>query len=140
MKILLVNPKTPDTFWSFRHALRFISKKSSEPPLGLLTIAALLPKDWDRQLVDMNIEPLLDEQIQSADYIFLTGMHVQKQSFDDVVNRSKQLGTPVVAGGPMCTMEPEEFSEIDYLILNEADIQLPLRSYSSALCLRHFLI
>jgi radical SAM superfamily enzyme YgiQ (UPF0313 family) len=125
MKILLVNPKTPDTFWSFRHALRFISKKSSEPPLGLLTIAALLPKDWDRQLVDMNIEPLLDEQIQSADYIFLTGMHVQKQSFEDVVNRSKQLGTPVVAGGPMCTMEPKEFSQIDYLILNEAELTLP---------------
>ncbi len=125
MKILLVNPITPDTFWSFRHALRFISKKSSEPPLGLLTVAALLPNDWDLQLVDMNIEPLLDDQITSADYIFLTGMHVQKQSFMDVVNRSYQLGTPVVAGGPMCTMERELFPMLDCMILDEAELTLP---------------
>jgi len=126
MKILLVNPEIPDTFWSFRHALSFISKKSSEPPLGLLTIAAILPQNWDKQLIDMNIEPLLDEQISSADYIFLTGMHVQRQSFIDVVNRSHQLGTPVVAGGSMCTMEQEEFPQIDCMILNEAEVTLPM--------------
>ena len=100
MKILLVNPEIPDTFWSFRHALSFISKKSSEPPLGLLTIAAILPQNWDKKLIDMNIEPLLDDQISSADFIFLTGMHVQRQSFIDVVNRSHQLGTPVVPCAP----------------------------------------
>ena len=63
MKILLVNPEIPDTFWSFRYALKFIRKASSEPPLGLLTVAALLPAEWQKRLVDMNVEPLKDKQI-----------------------------------------------------------------------------
>ena len=78
MKILLVFPEIPTTFWSFHNALKFISKKSSEPPLGLLTLAAMLPKSWEKRLVDMNVTTLLDEQIQWADYIFLTGMNVQR--------------------------------------------------------------
>jgi radical SAM superfamily enzyme YgiQ (UPF0313 family) len=126
MKILLINPEIPDTFWSFRHALKFIKKRSSEPPLGLLTVAALLPADWHKQLIDMNVEVLRDEQLTWADYVFLTGMHVQKKSFDEVVCRCKALGVKVVAGGPMCTMEPDDFPGVDHLILNEAEITLPL--------------
>jgi len=126
MKILLVNPEIPDTFWSFRHALKFIKKKSSEPPLGLLTVAALLPEDWQKKLVDMNVEPLNDKQLAWADYVFLTGMHIQKKSFNEVVSRCRLAGVKIVAGGPMCTMEPEKFSGIDHLILNEAEVTLPL--------------
>jgi radical SAM superfamily enzyme YgiQ (UPF0313 family) len=121
MKILLVNPQIPTTFWSFHNALKFISKKSSEPPLGLLTVAAMLPDEWEKKLLDMNVDVLRDEQLNWADYVFLTGMHIQKKSFREVVARCKSLSIPVIAGGPMCTMEPEEFTDIDHLILNEAE-------------------
>jgi radical SAM superfamily enzyme YgiQ (UPF0313 family) len=126
MKILLVNPEIPSTFWSFRHALKFIEKKSSEPPLGLLTVAAILPEDWEKRLIDMNVEKLSDTDLQWADYVFITGMHIQRDSFLNVVSRCKDLQKKVVAGGPMCTMEKEQFTHIDYLILNEAEITLPL--------------
>ncbi|MBI2626546.1 MAG: B12-binding domain-containing radical SAM protein, partial [Candidatus Nealsonbacteria bacterium] len=70
MKILLVYPKYPETFWSFKHALKFIGKKATFPPLGLLTVAAMLPSDWQKKLVDMNVENLGDSDIKWADYIF----------------------------------------------------------------------
>ncbi len=126
MKILLVNPEIPNTFWSFRHALKFIQKKSSEPPLGLLTVAALLPEDWDKKLIDTNVESLSDSDLLWADYVFITGMHIQRDSFLNIVKRCNRLQKKVVAGGPMCTMEKELFTNIDHLILNEAEITLPL--------------
>ncbi|HSN93584.1 MAG TPA: B12-binding domain-containing radical SAM protein, partial [Anaerolineaceae bacterium] len=69
MKILLVYPEFPDTFWSFKHALKFIGKKSSSPPLGLLTIAAMVPQDWEKRLVDLNIEPLKEADLEWADWV-----------------------------------------------------------------------
>ena len=126
MKILLVSPKIPSTFWSFRNALKFVSKKSSEPPLGLLTIANMLPKEWPVKLVDMNVRQLKDKDILWADYVFLTGMNVQRESFQDVLWRCQSLGVKVVAGGPMMTTEHETFSGIDHLILNEAEETLPM--------------
>ena len=80
MKILLVYPHYPETFWSFSHALRFVSKKAAFPPLGLLTIAAMLPEDWDKKLVDMNTNSLSDEDIKWADYVFISAMVVQQKS------------------------------------------------------------
>jgi radical SAM superfamily enzyme YgiQ (UPF0313 family) len=126
MKILLVFPKIPTTFWSFHNALRFISKKSSEPPLGLLTIAAMLPKKWDKKLIDMNVSTLLEKDIQWADYVFLTGMNVQRQSFEEVINQCNEFNTPVIAGGPMVSTEGNVFEGIDHYIMNEAEITLPL--------------
>ncbi len=126
MKILFVYPETPTTFWSFRHALRFISKKSSEPPLGLVTVASLLPKDWEKKLIDMNVTVLKDKHLLWADYVFLTGMNVHLESFKKVVNRCNILGVKVVAGGPMCTTDYEQFQGIDHFILNEAEITLPM--------------
>jgi radical SAM superfamily enzyme YgiQ (UPF0313 family) len=114
------------TFWSFRNALRFIAKKSSEPPLGLLTIAAMLPADWQVQLIDMNVTTLTNNHIQWADYVFLTGMHVQKASFDEVVHRCNHFGIPVVAGGAMCTLDPDKIAGVDHFILGEAENVLPL--------------
>lgn len=125
MKVLLVYPETPTTFWSFRNALKFVSKKSSEPPLGLLTVAAMLPPAWDLRLVDMNVTPLRDEDIRRADMIFLSGMTVHFDSMKEVIARAKAAGVKVVAGGPLCTSIPEEFEEVDHLILNEAEITLP---------------
>ncbi len=126
MKILLINPETPATFWSFRNALKFISKKSSEPPLGLLTVAALLPQDWEKKLVDMNVSRLTDEQLRWADYVFITGMNIQKKSMQEVIDRCHALGKPVVAGGPFCTTEYQELHGVDHFVLNEAEITLPL--------------
>ncbi|MBN2410875.1 DUF4070 domain-containing protein [candidate division KSB1 bacterium] len=126
MKILLVYPETPATFWSFRNALKFIAKKSAEPPLGLLTVAAMLPANWQKKLVDMNVSRLKDKHILWADYVFLSGMNIQQKSFNEVVERCNHLGVKVVAGGPMVTTEDyKKFHGVDTFILNEAEITLP---------------
>ena len=126
MKILLVSPETPSTFWAFRNAIKFIAKKSSEPPLGLLTVAAMLPDNWQTKLIDMNVSALTDAHIVWADYLFITGMNVHKDSFKKVVRRANELDTPVVAGGPMVTTDHEEFLGVEHFILNEAEITLPV--------------
>ena len=126
MKILHIYPKSPTTFWSFHHALKFISKKASLPPLGLLTVAAMLPGDWEQRLIDMNVEEITDADIRWADYVFLSAMSIQKESTLSVIARCKTLGVKVIAGGPMFTTYPEEFKDVDHLVLNEAEITLPL--------------
>lgn len=125
MKILLVYPKSPSTFWSFHNAVKFISKKSAEPPLGLITVAAMLPRKWDKKLIDMNIRSLKDEHILWADYVFLTGMNIHKESFKKVVRRCNELNRKVVAGGPMVTFDHKEFLGVDHFVLNEAEKTLP---------------
>ena len=126
MKILLVYPETPNTFWSFRNAMRFVSKKSNEPPLGLLTVAALLPADWQKKLIDMNVCHLKDEDILWADYVFVGGMNIHFKSIKKIIKRCNELDAKVVAGGPMFTTEYEEFSDVDHFVLNEAEITLPM--------------
>jgi len=126
MKILLVYPESPSTFWSFRNALRFISKASSEPPLGLLTVAAMLPETWEKKLIDMNISPLKDEHLHWADYVFISGMNVHITSFKEIIARCNELGVKVVAGGPLVTTDYQEFEGVDHFVLNEAEITLPM--------------
>ena len=125
MKALLIYPEFPDTFWSFRYALKFIHRKASSPPLGLLTIAAMLPEDWEKRLVDMNVEGLNDNSLRWADLVFLSAMSVQKQSVKEVIARCKAAGVRVVAGGSLFTTEYEAFGDVDHLVLNEAEITLP---------------
>ena len=126
MKILLVSPRVPDTFWSFKHALRFISKKAGEPPLGLLTVAAMLPAEWQKTLVDLNVRELTDSEIAHADYVFLSAMSIQEASARTIIERCNKLGTKVVAGGPLFTSRYDEFEGVDHFVLNEAEITLPL--------------
>jgi len=126
LKILLVYPYYPDTFWSFRHALKFISKKAAFPPLGLLTVAAMLPEEWEKKLVDMNVTSLTDEDLKWADYVFVSAMVVQRDSAKDVIARCKQLNAKLVAGGPLFTTGYEEFDGIDHFVLGEAEVTLPL--------------
>ena len=90
VNILLIYPEFPDTFWSFRYALKFIRKKSISPPLGLLTIAAMLPAAWNKRLVDLNTRQLRDEDLAWADYVFISGMAVQRRSAREV----SIIGTP----------------------------------------------
>lgn len=125
MKVLLVNPQVPETFWSLCHALKFISKKALLPPLGLLTIAAMLPKTWTLKLVDMNVDPLDDADIDWADLVFLTGMFIQRRSAEEVIDRCRSRQTRLVAGGPLFNAIPELYPTIDYLVLKEAEETLP---------------
>jgi radical SAM superfamily enzyme YgiQ (UPF0313 family) len=125
MKILFVYPQYPDTFWSFKHALKFVSKKAAFPPLGLLTVAAMLPGEWDKKLVDMNVDPLLDKDIRWADYVFIGAMAVQRASANEVIARCRKLGAKTVAGGPLFTANFEEFdATVDHLVLGEAEVTL----------------
>lgn len=125
MKVLLVYPKYPDTFWSFKHALKFVSKKAANPPLGLLTVASLLPVKWNKRLIDMNVESLNKKDIMWADIVFISAMNIQKVSANEVIKRCKSLEKKVIAGGPLFTEEPENYTHVDHLILNEAEITLP---------------
>ena len=121
MKILLVYPQFPDTFWSFKHALKFIRKKASSPPLGLLTVAALLPSEWEKRLVDLNVTELADQDLKWADYVFVSAMIVQRDSAQSIIQRCRSIGVKVVAGGPLFTMEYDQFPDVDYFVLNEAE-------------------
>ena len=125
MKILMVYPGYPDSFWSFRHALKFINKKASFPPLGLLTIAAMLPDGWQLKLVNMNVRGLKNRDIKWADYVFISAMITQRSSAREVIARCNKLGVKVVAGGPLFTTEYEEFSGVEHFILDEAEVTLP---------------
>ena len=126
MNILLVYPKYPDTFWSLKHVLKFISKKAAFPPLGLLTVASMLPKAWQKKLVDVNVTELRDEQIAWADMIFIGAMIVQMDSAQEIIHRCKAQGKTVVAGGPAVTTQPDKLEGVDHYVLNEAEITLPL--------------
>ncbi len=125
MNILLVYPLYPDTFWSFKHALKFVSKKASFPPLGLLTVAALLPKVWCKKLIDMNANKLTDDDILWADFVFISAMSIQSESANEVIERCNKLNVKIIAGGPLFTSSPEYYQNIDHLVLNEAEITLP---------------
>ncbi len=125
MKALLIYPSFPDTFWSFRHSLKFIRKKSAFPPLGLLTVGAMMPVEWSKRLIDLNVEKLTDEDLAWADYAFISAMVVQRQSAQQTIARCKEAGLKVVAGGPLFTSEYERFDEVDHFVLNEAELTLP---------------
>jgi radical SAM superfamily enzyme YgiQ (UPF0313 family) len=127
MKILLIWPKFPDTFWSFKYALPFIDKKAVFPPLGPLTVAAILPREWEKKLIDLNVEDLKDKDLEWADFIFISAMVIQKESVNEISKQTKKFNKKIVAGGPLFTTGYEEFlDKIDYFVLGEGEISLPL--------------
>jgi radical SAM superfamily enzyme YgiQ (UPF0313 family) len=125
MNVLLVCPQYPDTYWSFKHALKFVSKKAAHIPLGLITVASLLPREWNKRLIDLNTSVLRDADITWADYVFIGAMAVQSVSANQIIDRCILLNVKTVAGGPLFTEEFEKYDRVDYLILNEAEITLP---------------
>ncbi len=125
MNILLVYPEFPDTFWSFKHALKFVGKRSALPPLGLLTVAAMLPPEWPVRLVDMNVRKVTEKDLAWADCAFISAMIVQRDPARRIAARLKAAGLKVVAGGPLFTSEHEQFEDVDHFILNEAELTLP---------------
>ncbi len=136
IRILLVNPEYPATYWSFKHSLSFVNKKALLPPLGLLTVAAMLTDEYEPSLVDMNTSPLTDDDILRADLALVTGMIVQKDSFLEVVERCNRLHTPIVAGGPYPTSLYETIPGVDHFIIGEAEESFPrfLRDYGAGRC------
>ncbi|HEX6728853.1 MAG TPA: radical SAM protein [Pyrinomonadaceae bacterium] len=124
MKVLLVNPEFPDTYWSFRHALFFEGKKSAYPPLGLLTVAAMLPAKWERRLVDMEVRRLNRSDLEWADMVFVTAMLVQKASLLRTIERARALGKRVVIGGPYVSTT-EELPDADHIFIGETEHTLP---------------
>ncbi|HMD96694.1 MAG TPA: DUF4070 domain-containing protein [Terriglobia bacterium] len=121
MKVLLVYPEFPDTFWSFKHALPFLGKRSAFPPLGLLTVSAMLPAHWERRLVDMNVQPLKDSHLDWADVVFFSGMIVQGPSMKTAIARAKQHGRTTVVGGPIVSTQDSNLAEADHLVEGEAE-------------------
>lgn len=126
MKILFIYPEFPDAFWDFRRALPFISKRAALPPLGLITVAAMLPSTWEVRLADMNVTRLDNADLAWADYVFIGAMVVQRKSAEKLIDFCHSVGKKIVAGGPLFTMEHGSFPKVDYFILNEAEITLPL--------------
>ena len=125
MKILFVYPQYPDTFWSFKYALKFVSKRAAFPPLGLLTVAAMLPHLWEKKLVDMNVTALTDEDLKWADYVFISAMTIQRNSVKEVITRCKDCKAKIVAGGPLFTTGYEEFDGVDHFVLGETEVTMP---------------
>lgn len=125
MNVLLVYPEFPDTYWSFRHALKIEGKKAAFPPLGLLTVAAMLPETWERRLVDLNVTPLRDRDIDWADMVFVSAMIVQNESLADVVLRCRGRGKKVVVGGPYVSTSSERLPDADHIFIGEAETTLP---------------
>ncbi len=131
--VLMVYPEVPSTYWSFKSSLRFAGKKAQFPPLGLITVAAMLPEEYEVRLVDMNVRKLSDRDIRWADVVFISAMIVQKESFNEAVRRCKTLGKTVVAGGPYPTSSYEHIEGVDHFILGEAERVLGdfLRDYEN---------
>jgi radical SAM superfamily enzyme YgiQ (UPF0313 family) len=125
MNVLLLYPEFPDTFWSFKHALKFILKHAAFPPLGLLTVAAMLPRHWDKRLVDVNARKLRERDLAWADLVFISAMIAQQDSAHALITRCREAGKTIVAGGPLFTLEHEQFPEVDHFVLNEAEATLP---------------
>lgn len=126
MKILLVYPEYPNTFWSLKHALQFVNKKAVMPPLGLLTIASMLENNHELKLIDLNVRSISDKDILWADYVFISAMITQKESANEVIRQCKKLDIKIVAGGPLFNNLHHEFPEVDHFILNEGEATLPL--------------
>ncbi|NLI83371.1 MAG: B12-binding domain-containing radical SAM protein [Deltaproteobacteria bacterium] len=121
MKILFIYPKVAETFWSFKHALRVVRRKSAFPPLGALTVAAMLPQEWEKRLVDLNVRDLTDADLRWADYAFISAMIAQKESTRDVIDRCMHLGVKTVCGGPLFNSYREDYPDVDHLVLGEGE-------------------
>ncbi len=128
MRALLVYPQFPKTFWSYEKILELVNRKVLLPPLGLITVAAILPQTWEFKLVDRNIRAVTDDEWQWADIVIMSGMIVQKADMLDQIAIAKRYGKRVAVGGPYPTSMPQdmEAAGVDYLILDEGEITLPM--------------
>lgn len=125
IKVLFVYPQIPTTFWGFKYALKFISKKAASPPLSLPTIAAMVPEAWDKKFIDMNVSRLKHKHLEWADYVFISGMELQRRSAREVIDRCKNYSIKIIVGGPLFTIEHRDFDDVDHLFIGEAENTFP---------------
>ena len=121
MNALLIYPEFPETYWSFKHALKFVGKRAAQPPLGLMTIAALLPTTWSKRLVDTNVERLRDRDLDWADVVLLSGMHIQRESLMAIIERCHARGLRTVVGGPIASSVSANELKADIVVIGEAE-------------------
>jgi len=126
MRVLLVQGRSPPTYWSYHYSLPFIEKAAALPPLGLATLAALLPRSWEVRIADLNVRPVTDDEIRAADAVLVSGMQIQADSMREVLRRARALSVRTVVGGPAPTTSPESFPEADHLFQGEAEGRLDL--------------
>lgn len=121
MNTLLVHPAFPKTYWGMEYARLLTRRSALLPPLGLLTVAALLPSDWAVRLLDMSVEPLREEDLKWADVVFVGAMQIQQESFHEVIRRAHALGKTVVAGGAYPTTDPDASADADCVVIGESE-------------------
>ncbi len=121
MNALLVYPQFPETYWSFKYALAFLGKKSAQPPLGLMTVSALLPHHWHKRLIDTNVEKLRDRDLKWADVVLLSGMRIQRDALLAIVERCHALGLPTVVGGPIASSVSAADLRANHVVIGEAE-------------------
>lgn len=125
-RCLLVQPAfSPHSFWNYRETCRFVGARYPAPPLGLMTVAALLPQHWEFRLVDENVEVLADAHLEWADIVLVTGMLPQQPGILSTIRRAHAIGKPVAVGGPDATSQPEVYAQADYLVLGEGEVTIP---------------
>ncbi len=125
MNFLIVYPRHLKGFWNFGSLLKYFFSIEGFPPEILLTLSAKLPKEWNKKLIDMNVKNICDEEIQWADYVFISAMLNQRKSANKIIKKCKKLNTKTVACGSLFTSNDEYYKKIDHLILDEADVSLP---------------
>ena len=121
MNALLIYPEFPDTYWSFKHALKFLGKCAAQPPLGLMTVAALLPGNWKKRLIDTNVERLLDRDLAWADVVLVSAMHIQRESLAAIIERCRARGLRTVVGGPIASSLSASDLKADHVVIGEAE-------------------
>ena len=126
MKALFIYPEFPETFWTLRHAIKFLGVKAGSPPLALLTVAAMMPEEWDKRLVDLNVEPLTEAHLAWADLAFLSAMTVQTSSADEIIRRCRAAGVKVCAGGVHFSTAGTPFEPVDHLFIGEVEETFPV--------------
>ncbi len=128
MRVLLINPRFPQSFWSFEKALELVDRQALLPPLGLITVAAILPQEWEFKLADRNVRDVTEAEWDWAQLVILSGMIVQKEDMLVHIREAKLRGKSVAVGGPYATALPHELKEVgtDFLILDEGEITLPM--------------
>lgn len=120
--MLLISPQTPTTFWSLKHAVRFVSRHAAFPPLGLLTVAAMLPRSWNLRLVDMDVKRLRDADLRWADYVLIGAMIIHKQSIDEeIIPRCRRFDRTIIGGGPYFTTGCDEYAGVVHAVCGECE-------------------